>query len=786
MSKACGQKFRFTFLLIVLAILSAWAMPVNAGYLDGFYVPPVNVVTVDVPTGGCTANTDCNDNNVCTVNSCDTATGQCVFVNIGDPLCCNSAADCEDNDCSTLDFCAADNQCVHKAAQGVCFSNSECNDSNACTTDTCSVNTGVPSTSQCGSCSNTVVNKYKDADRDGYGNLDIPATELSCSGYVTNSTDCNDANAAIKPGASEICDLKDNNCNRTVDEGVTHTYFEDRDEDGYGNPSVTKVACTQPAGYVTNNTDCNDTNTAIHPGVTDNCDGIDNDCSSVTLDGSGDLTIGTSCDGADADLCKSGKFACTSGAKICAGDANILEVCDGKDNNCNGSIDEGVGNTYYQDSDTDSFGNPSVPKTACTKPAGYVTDKTDCDDGKAAIKPTATEICDGVDNNCNNQIDEGVKTTYYADYDGDGYGSPATTTACTKPVGYVDKGGDCNDSLASMHPGATEICNGNVNDDCDITNAEGSGDPLKGTACDGSDADKCLKGTYACISGVETCTNDVNIPEVCNGVDDDCDGVTDNGLVNKTYYQDLDGDGFGNTSVTLSKCAPPAGYVEKGGDCDDTNKLISPSATEICDTKDNNCSGTVDEGVTKTYFVDNDKDTYGNPLVKATACVPPAGYVTDNTDCSDGIANIHPGAAESCNGLDDDCDGTIDEGVALTGKVCIAGIWTWCGDGTKQSLEGCDDGNTVTETCDTYGSSCTVCDSTCKSITVNGPKCGDGVIQTPEACDGTAGIRDATKEKCTVTCTKEPLPYCGDGIIQSPETCDGTVGIRDATKEKCT
>jgi len=93
------------------------------------------------------------------------------------------------------------------------------------------------------------------------------------------------------------------------------------------------------------------------------------------------------------------------------------ETCDGMDNNCNGQIDEGVLNTYYADSDGDGYGDPNNDVEACTPPPGYVSNQTDCNDDPITggmTNPGATEICDGIDNNCNSQTDEGF------DPDGDG------------------------------------------------------------------------------------------------------------------------------------------------------------------------------------------------------------------------------------------------------------------------------------------------------------------------------------------------------------------------------
>jgi uncharacterized protein (TIGR02145 family) len=207
------------------------------------------------------------------------------------------------------------------------------------------------------------INISMNAWPDHMGHGDVRLDDQDEDGYVLNNEcgvipmgDCNDLDAAINPGATEICNGIDDNCNGQIDEGVKTTYYQDSDEDSYGNASVTTEACSVPLGYVTDNTDCNDNNAAIHPGAT--------------------------------------------------------EICNGIDDNCNGLIDEGVKSTYYQDSDADSYGNASVTTQACSPPAGYVTNNTDCNDNNSSIHPGATEICgNNIDDNCNGQIDEGCIPT---------------------------------------------------------------------------------------------------------------------------------------------------------------------------------------------------------------------------------------------------------------------------------------------------------------------------------------------------------------------------------------
>lgn len=122
--------------------------------------------------------------------------------------------------------------------------------------------------------------------------------------------------------------------------------------------------------------------------------------------------------------------------------------------------------TYFADSDGDGFGNGSVSLSACAAPPGYALNGLDCDDNNHQIHPNAPEICNYQDDNCNQQTDEGVLLTFYLDNDGDGFGDTLLDTLdCSSPQGYVAQGGDCNDTLASIHPGATEICN-QIDDNC--------------------------------------------------------------------------------------------------------------------------------------------------------------------------------------------------------------------------------------------------------------------------------------------------------------------------------
>ena len=439
---------------------------------------------------------------------------------------------------------------------------------------------------------------FFDADNDGF-----------CS-----DVDCDDTNPTISPGATEICDGIDNNCDGQIDEGLINTYFADADGDGYGDSNNSIQSCSVPTGYVLDNTDCDDSAVSVNPSAT--------------------------------------------------------EICDGIDNNCDGQIDEGVSNTYFSDTDGDGYGDSNNSIEACFVPTGYVSDNTDCDDSAASVNPSATEICDGIDNNCDGQIDEGVINTYFSDADGDGYGdSNNSIQACSVPTGYVLDNTDCDDSAVSVNPSATEICDG-IDNNCDgqidegvsniyfaDTDSDGFGDPNNsiqacsvptGYVSDNTDCDD----SVANVNPTAT--------EVCNGIDNNCDGQIDEGLSN-TYFADTDGDGFGDLNNTIQACSVPTGYVSDNTDCDDSAGSVNPNATEICDGLDNNCDGQIDEGVLISFYVDADGDGFGDINFPTQACSVPTGYVSDNTDCDDTIASVNLNAQEICDGIDNNCNGQIDE-----------------------------------------------------------------------------------------------------------------------------
>ncbi len=171
--------------------------------------------------------------------------------------------------------------------------------------------------------------------------------------------------------------------------------------------------------------------------------------------------------------------------------------------------------------------------------------------------------------------------------------------------------------------------------------------------------------------------------ELCNGIDDDCDGEIDedDAFEAPTWWVDADGDGYGDQTSGIVQCLKPAGYIAVGGDCDDVEVDINPGADETCDGVDQDCTGVVDDAPVDgfTYYSDIDGDTFGDVTAPTTACLPGPGVSTDATDCDDSDPFIHPVAEEACgNSLDDDCDGAIDEECFFEhcGVIDTAEVWS--------------------------------------------------------------------------------------------------------------
>jgi hypothetical protein len=471
-------------------------------------------------------------------------------------------------------------------------------------------------------------------------NYDICATSydgscvyIGCEVFgCTNATACNyNSNANTDNGSCEFVSCAVNGCTNpiacnfnplaTQNDGsciLRNTYYSDADNDGFGISTLFLETCNSIApGYALVAGDCDDNNAAVNPNAAEIlCNGVDDNCNGTIDEGS--------------------ISGCTNSA---ACNYNSAANCD------NGSCTFAI--IWYLNADGDNY--YSTTQSACSSPGASWTSTLpaggagDCNDNNAAIYPGATENkCNGIDDNCNGTIDEGringctnatacnynpaatcdngsctFAIVWYLNADNDNYYS-TTQSACTSPGASwtstlpVGGSGDCNDNNAAIHPGATEnVCNG-IDDNCNGTIDEGR---ING----------CTEALACNYNPNATCDNGICTYAIVWYLDAD----------NDTYYSSIQNNcsspGSGWTNIT------PNGGV---GDCNDGNATIHPGVTETCNNIDDDCDGLIDEG----FDIDGD------------------GFTSCNGDCNDNNSSIYPGAPELCNNIDDNCDGSIDEG----------------------------------------------------------------------------------------------------------------------------
>ncbi len=642
------------------------------------------------------------------------------------------------------------------------------------TDDDC--DTGFCAAGRCADCA-APTPRFADRDGDGFG--DAEDTVVACgvpAGYVEIDGDCDDDDEAVNPAAAEACNEVDDDCDGQMDDGFDA-----------GAVCAAGVGACRRAGTRA----CNDlgdgTTCDAEPGrpAAERCgNGADDDCDGITDEGfdAGDACAvgvgacrrdgrkvcdaagaGTVCDaqagaaaaercnGADDDCdgridegdpegggacqtdrpgrCAPGTQVCRDGALACDADAApIAERCNGADDDCDGAIDDG---------------NPDGGAACQTGQPGRCAPGTEvCRDGAVACVRDAdpmVEACNGADDDCDGAIDDG---------------NPGGGAAC-----QTGRPGRCAPGTEMCRGGAVacvgaadavaEQCNG-IDDDCDGMVDEGN--PGGGAQCQTGQAGRCAPGRLLCQGGAVVCDRtDGPIAESCNGADDDCDGVVDDGF------------GVGDAcQVGLGACQRAATLVcNAAGDGTRCNASPGAPTAERCGNGvDDDCDGAVDEG-----FDNGDACQVGQGTCRRVG-LRVCNAARDATVC-DAVAGSP--TAESCNALDDDCDGTVDEQNPGGGVACQTGQPGRCSAGIRN----CHDGALLCDrTNGPIGESCNGADDDCDAATDEQNAGGGAACQSgqPGRCAaGTVRCLDAT-----LSCVRDADPVAEqcNGV---DDDCDGTI-----------
>ena len=543
--------------------------------------------------------------------------------------------------------------------------------------------------------------------------------------------------------------------NLTITTGIT--YYADTDGDGLGNPSATTIGCSLPVGYVTNSNDCNDANPTIGLPTT----------------------------------------------------------------------------TYYQDADGDTFGSATATILACSLPVGYVTNNLDCNDNNPLVNPNGTDIPDnGIDEDCSG-TDASSLGSIIATYEFQGNDCPTPVLGVTaQPTNATFSDYAANGSSLVCASAFNVFNYSGFNTSAAIDPAQYFAFSVTPSSCVGIDAnmikfshrisgsggsptvtvrsslDNYVADLYAEVIPLTgtVITDTVFLTSAFDNVNGSVEfrfyvtnmassGATYrhdnvslignfNTLTPQNFYQDADGDGFGNATVVVSECAAPAGYVSNNTDCNDVNALVNPLSVWYQDL-DNDTYGNSTVSFTgcvppanyvlngtdcndnnvaingpATYYVDVDNDGFGSSLdTGMVACSNPgAGYVTNNTDCDDAENTVYPGAPELCDGLDNDCVNGVDDGLTFI---------TYYEDNDGDNF---GSSNSVS-LCEAPASGYALVDGDCNDnnagINPDAMEIADNGID--ENCDGTdnyAGLTDVTLSAISIA------PNPTSGSIQLTSTVD--------------
>ncbi|WP_169791732.1 MopE-related protein [Sandaracinus amylolyticus] len=593
-------------------------------------------------------------------------------------------------------------------------------------------------------------------------------------------------------GGVEACDTIDNDCDGDVDEtfdfqgdeancgrcGQVCTFFR-----------VTTATCDMGTCEFDPATDCEtgyiDQNAVQFDGCefectptgAEVCDGLDNDCDTRTDEGFGLETDPNNCGrcgrvctfpnatprcntgvcGFDPMTDCNAGFSDRDGVQLngceypCTPTNGGVEICDGLDNDCNGRVD---GPTT--DSGASCNRAPGGTATGVCTSTGTLTCVGATLRCVGAPEPTR-EICDGLDNDCDGSSDDSPVDV--------GRVCAPAVGACT--AGFSTCGGGTLGCVRAVGP-TPEICNG-LDDDCDGTIDDMPTDPTLGDAC-GTDTGECVRGAIACTDGRLVCAGSVGATlETCNNRDDDCDGMTDDDPV----------DVGGSCGSSVGACVPGSLVCSSGS-------LVcsggASASSEICDNQDDDCDGTVDEMLSQSCYT-GPAGTSGVGLCRGGTRVCAAG--TFGT-CA---GQVVP-AGETCTNTDEDCDGRIDEGVTracYTGPAGTNGVGL-CRGGTQACTAGAFGGACTGQVTPATSESCDSLDDDCDGRTDEGAGGGALTRSCYTGAAGTAGV--GTCRAGTQTCRFGAFEAaCAGQIVNTLDRCGDTLdtdcdGLND-TAEGC-
>jgi hypothetical protein len=562
------------------------------------------------------------------------------------------------------------------------------------------------------------------------------AIDDDCDGLVNEGLNC-----PFCPSSPEICNGCDDDCDGIADNGIAPIPC------GLSSPPncLGQITCKPPVAVpVGGCVPGGGQNTCNNSPQAETCDGLDNDCDGIPDDN----ILATPCDPPGGPYNYGPNSQCKQGLKPCNGACQgaigpSAEICDGIDNDCDGQVDESVMGVGQSCGPNQAPCQPGV--TACVNGALVC-------QGGTGPQP---EVCDGIDNDCDGSPDNGPLADGPAAGQNGCWNLPGNCctfqnlTWCPPPGATCNANGSlvppcsqgtlaCKGAMGWQCQGSTppsgEVCDG-ADNDCNSLIDDGNL-PMQGETC-GKSQGECQTGMLVCTGGLLDCIGDTGpTQEVCDGLDNDCDGAVDNNIPSMgPCAPEFDASQYPNTPTNVNLLKPPCqpGSLE----CDGNGNVVCTGGVgptpEICNLVDDDCDGNTDEAGPPPNGINGTSDPFPPPagVVVGDACGETEGQCAPGQwGCLNGdfacLGGEGPAILEECDCIDNDCDGTIDEEndpgeptICSAGKTCVKS------GGTCQCAEKC--GPELLD-CKTAGQECVVATDTSggsDNYCVPAPPCGE-------------------------------------------------------------